>query len=296
MTRTVAVLGPGAVGGMLAVRLVRAGCRVLCVAREEAAAAIARDGLALEWQGERLEAAPDGVAQLVEPVDLLLVTVKAPELSDALERIDRAAVGTAVVVPLLNGLEHVDVLRRRLGTRIAVASIGRLEAYRSSRTTIVQTTPLPTVTIATDELPAEDLAVAFDALRAAGVDVQPAASGRAVLWEKISRLAPLAALTSLVQRPIGDIRRDPTLRQQLADAIEEACAVATADGAPVTAESQWEIIDAMPPELTTSTARDIAARRPSELDAIVGAVTRAGRRLDVPTPTLDELLGRLEAG
>jgi len=114
------------------------------------------------------------------------------------------------------------------------------------------------------------------------------ADGRAALWEKAARLAPLAALTAATGRPLGELRADPRLRA----ALEEACAVARADGAPTSPEDQWAMIAAMPPALTTSTARDVAAGRPSELDAIVGSVVRAGRRLGVPTPTLAELLAR----
>ena len=60
-------------------------------------------------------------------------------------------------------------------------------------------------------------------------------------------------------------------------------------------EAQWAIIDAMALDLTTSTARDVAAGRPSELDAITGAVVRAGRRLRVATPTLEDLLAQCPA-
>jgi 2-dehydropantoate 2-reductase len=65
--------------------------------------------------------------------------------------------------------------------------------------------------------------------------------------------------------------------------------VATADGIEINPAAEWEIIEEMPPDLTTSTARDVAAGRPSELDAIAGAVVRAGRRLEVPIPTLQGL-------
>ena len=66
-------------------------------------------------------------------------------------------------------------------------------------------------------------------------------------------------------------------------------AVAEADGVPLRIASQWAIIDQLPDDLTTSAARDIAAGRRSELDAIVGAVLRAGERLGVQCPTLAEL-------
>jgi 2-dehydropantoate 2-reductase len=277
------------------VRLGLAGAHVICVARADAAAAIARTGLTLECRGETLHTRPDAVERLDQPVELLVVAVKAFGLVEALERIDVQAVADGVVLPLLNGLEHVDVIRGRLGPRVAVGSIGRLEAYRRDSTTIMQTTPLPVVSLASDTLPPEAIAPVFDLLRAAGVDVQPAVSEKAVLWEKAVRLAPLAALTTATQQPVGALLADSGSRATLRAAIEEASAVAAADGVAVEPGAQWEIIEAMPATLTTSSARDVAAGRPSELDAIVGAVVRAGLRLGVATPTLDGLLAGLVA-
>jgi 2-dehydropantoate 2-reductase len=284
----VAVLGPGAVGGALAVRLALAGNRVICVARPGAAAAIGRDGLTLRTPGEELHARPGAVERLTETVDLLLVTVKAPALDEALGRL---AAAPALTLPLLNGLEHVDLIRARVRRSVLVGSIGRFEAYRAGSSRIVQRTPSALVTIASDDLATAELDRAAAIVEGAGVEIQVGDSAKTVLWEKAARMAPLAALTAATGQTVGQLRSDPRLRA----AIEEACAVATADGAPTTPAEQWAIIDAMPPKLTTSTARDAAAGLPSELDAITGAVVRAGRRLGVPTPVLEELLRRCTA-
>ena len=83
------------------------------------------------------------------------------------------------------------------------------------------------------------------------------------------------------------MRDDPGWRERLVRALDEAVAVAAADGVRLSAADQWAKIEAMPAELTTSAARDAAAGRPTELDAITGSVVRAGRRLDVPTPVLE---------
>src|SRR5690349_2768793 len=80
---TVAVLGPGAVGTVLAVPLARAGFRVVCVGREETVREIEREGLTLVRHGEVLTAKPEAVTELVDNADLLLVTVKAFALDDA---------------------------------------------------------------------------------------------------------------------------------------------------------------------------------------------------------------------
>jgi 2-dehydropantoate 2-reductase len=283
-TATVAVLGPGAVGGVFAVPLALAGFRVVCIAPPETAAAIGRDGLTLVRRGDEARARPEAVEELDEPVDVLLVTVKAPALEEALERVRADA---AIVVPLLNGLEHVHRIRALLAGRVVAGTVGRLEAYREGPTTIAQTTGVPVVTLAPDT----DVAGVFEA---AGAEVRAGASERAVLWEKVARLAPLAAATALTQETVGDLRIDPDWRIRLEAGVTEACGIAAADGVALDPAAQWAIIDAMPPDLTTSTARDVAAGRPSELDAITGAVVRAGRRLRVAAPMLERLLEEAE--
>jgi 2-dehydropantoate 2-reductase len=276
-TPTVGILGPGAVGGALAVLLARAGVQVICVARADTAAAIRSEGLTLRQGPNSWSARPEAVEELRRPVDLLLITVKAPHLSNALERVDGGP-----ALPLLNGLEHVGVIRRRLGGPVIVGSVSRFEAYREAPTSIVQTTPDPVLTVSSKD--------PVELLERSGFAVRVEPDERAILWEKVARLAPLAAATAIAQRPLGELRADAEWRETLAAAIEEACAVAGADGVEVTAGAQWAIIDAMPAELTTSTARDVSAGRRSELDAITGGVVRAGRRLGVPTPMLERLL------
>jgi 2-dehydropantoate 2-reductase len=274
------------------VRLAEAGVAVICVARPETAAAIAHEGLTLEAAGRTLRAQPEAVERLAEPVDLLLVTVKAPHLDASLDRVEASA---GVVLPLLNGLEHVTAIRARLGRRVAPGSISRFEAYRDGPTRIVQTTMSGVVTMASDDLSRADLERAAELLGRAGLQTAVSTSEKAVLWEKVARLAVLSPATALTQRPVAELAADPEWRPVLVAAIAEACAVAAADGAPLATEAHWAIIDAMPETLTTSTARDVAAGRPSELDAITGAVIRAGRRLGVATPTLDDLLGQCRA-
>ena len=103
-----------------------------------------------------------------------------------------------------------------------------------------------------------------------------------------------AAATTITQQTLGELRNDDAWRAILESAVTEACAIAAADGATLNEAAQWEILDTMPASVTTSTARDAAAGRPTELDAILGAVVRAGRRLDVDAPTLDGLLAEAE--
>jgi 2-dehydropantoate 2-reductase len=284
---TVAVLGPGAVGGVLAVGLMRAGVRVVCIARPDTAAVIRSEGLSLRHGQEVETARPEAVDELLEPVELLLVAVKAPTLDEALDRV-QAPVGT--VVPQLNGIEHMGTLRDRLPrSRVVAGSIGWIEAWLERPGTIAQNTPRVVMTLSSDV----DADTA-ELVRRTGVDVRVNGSEAAVLWEKLARQAPVAAATAATQRPIGELRSDPDWRARLEEAIRETCAIAAADSVPLAPEAQWEIIESMPPLLTSSTARDIAAGRPSELDAITGAAVRAAHRLDVPAPKLEGILREAE--
>jgi len=276
---TIAILGPGAVGGVPAVGFADAGLEVICIARPATAEAIRSRGLTLKCADTVKTARPRVVTELREAVELLLVTVKAPALDVALDRVQAPP---QTVVPLLNGIEHMATLRERLAqSRVAGASIGRIEAWLEQPGVVIQPTPSVVMTAAADA-PAE-------LLGRSGVDVRVNGTAEEVLWEKLARQAPTAAATSISQRPIGELRSDPDWRPRLRQGIEEACEVAARDGVTLSADAEWEIIEAMPPLLTSSTARDIAAGIPSELDAITGAAVRAGCRVGVPTPVLTQL-------
>ena len=199
------------------------------------------------------------------------------------------------MVPLLNGLEHVAVIRNALGRRVAAASIARIEAFRTAPTRVAQRGPAPLVTAASADLDAACLARALEPLGDAGVELRLGESEAEVLWEKAARLAVLAPATALAQRTVGEVRADPAWRPVLRAA--DRGVVRDRDGRRRThaARPQWEIIDSLPSTLTTSAARDVAAGVPSELDAITGAVVRAGARLGVPCPALTGLYERCRA-
>jgi 2-dehydropantoate 2-reductase len=290
MRTTVAVLGPGAVGGTFAVRLLQADYRTICVGPPATAQLMALSGISYEANGqEAVVVRPEVSEMLVQPVALLLVTVKAPQLEEALERIDPEAVANGVVLPLLNGIEHMEPLRERFGDRVAAGSLSRFEAYRVGRFQVIQRSQTALVTMASETLSGRELERAGDLLQAAGIDVELETDEKRVLWRKAVRLAVLAPITALTRRTVGELRTDLEWRPRMEDAIAEACAIAAADGVNLMPSAQWTRIVEMEHGLTTSAARDVEAGRPSEIDAITGAVVRAGERLGVPCPVLTRL-------
>jgi 2-dehydropantoate 2-reductase len=284
---TVAILGPGAVGGVAAAGFINAGVDVVCIARPATADLVRSEGLSLRRGQEVHNVRPRVVTELEEPVELLLVTVKAPSLEEALDRVQETPAAT---IPLLNGIEHMQTLAERLPeSRVVAGSIGRIEAFLERPGVVIQPTPSVVMTVAGDAEPAT-----IDLLRCSGIDVRVNGSAAEVLWEKLARQAATAAVTTITQRTVGELRSDAEWGPRFKEAIAEACAVAEGDGVALSLDSEWEIIEGMPPLLTSSTARDIAAGVPSELDAITGAAVRAGRRVGVATPELDRLLAEAE--
>jgi 2-dehydropantoate 2-reductase len=288
-----AVLGPGGVGGFVAAALWRAGAAVVVVARESTSRQIADHGI--EVRSRALDAdftaRPASVSELTAAVDYLLVTTKAAGLPAALRRI-KADPG--LVVPLLNGLDHMDVLRERFGAGRVAAAVIRIESDRPQPGVVVQTSPSARVDLAAEN-PALEASIGSLAgqLRTAGLETRIGGSERQVLWSKLARLNALSLTTSASDRPIGFVRTDPRWRSALEGAINETVAVANADGAHLDPADTLAELDTAHAELGSSMRRDIAAGREPELDALAGAVLRAAARHRLRCPTVTWLAQRV---
>jgi 2-dehydropantoate 2-reductase len=263
------------------------------VARESTAELIASDGLRVSsvLLGD-FDAYPNAATTLDRPVDALIVATKAGGLAAGLERI---VADPALVVPQLNGLDHMGTLRARFGERVVAATI-RIESDRPEPGRIVQTSPFLRVDIASPDRDRRAVADALaGALTAAGVPTQVHGSEAQILWSKLVRLNAIACTTSAHDLPMGEIRTDPALRAELEAVVRETVAVAVAESAQIEVARVVGELDATHPTLGSSMQRDITAGRPPELDAIPGAVLRAADRHGLPCPTIERLVGQIAA-
>lgn len=293
MSARVAVLGPGGVGGLVAAVLARADFDTVVIAREPTAELIAREGIRVDSvRFGTFTARPRAQERLEEDADVLVVTTKAVGLEEALGRV---AGEPALVVPLLNGLDHVSVLRERFGAR-AVAGVIRVESDRPEPGVVVHTSPSLRVDVASDDpAPRVRLDAFVDLLRRAEIPAQVGTSEAMVLWSKLVRLNALALTTSAHESELGAIRDRADWRAELVGAIDEAAAVARAEGADIdAAKVVAELWDAHG-TLGSSMQRDLAAGRPPELDAIPGAVLRAAARHGLPCPVIEGLVAAVRA-
>ena len=290
LSRRHAILGAGGVGGFVGGALARAGADVVLLLRPER---LARHPARLRVESVALGDFEVDVATasvLDRAVDVLWVTPKATQLEGALELAPRGRVGEAVVVPLLNGVDHVALLRGRYEHVLAAAIA--VESERLEPGFIRQPTPFASIVVGPgpqqDEIATE--------LRTAGFDVVLASDELTLLWEKLALLAPLALTTTALGAPAGNVQADPDWNLRLVRCHDEAVAVAIAEGAKLDATKlRARFLGFSGGEMRTSMQKDFEAGRPLELDAIAGPIVRGGQRHGVATPATDELV-RLVGG
>jgi 2-dehydropantoate 2-reductase len=269
----IAILGAGAVGGMLGVLLAKAGHEVTLLASDRTSTAINVDGLTLRSvrYGElhvRLPARP----WLTAPVDVLFVTVKAPDLLAALTRAPAPLLHGAAIVPLLNGVDHVPLLRAVFPQAAVVPMTVAVETTRVAPGVIEHVSPFADYAIAAGP---RNLAIEPAALlRSAGLDVDSSSPDEAtLLWRKLTLLAPLALLTTAARDALGPARE---ARPDLLDAlVDEAADAAAAHKAVVDRSAVKERLRTLPAGMRSSMLKDALAGATLELDAIAGPVLRA---------------------
>ncbi|GAA2061577.1 ketopantoate reductase family protein [Leifsonia soli] len=282
-----AVVGPGAVGGLFAWLLQRAGHEVVAVGRPGTVEAIRRDGIEVRSPqfGDSVEriraetAVPRGAH--------VIVATKAYGLDDVLPGI--AAARPSEVVSFLNGIEHMGPLRAALpGVPVAGASVA-VSALRASTTVIDHRSPF--VRIEAPEAAAEFASTR--ALADAGPSVRVGGTEAEVLWAKFRLLAALALLTSYWRQPAGTaLSEDPELTEAV---VSEIVACSAAEGVPVAELDLVRALRSVPGGMRTSLQEDLAAGAPSELDALGGALLRVGESHGIPTPAITRIVTALSA-
>lgn len=288
----VSVLGPGAVGGLLAALLSRAGADVTCLAGPDTVEELNRGGVHVRSAQFGDFAAPMRAAQTLQaPMDVCFITVKATQLDAALGRLPVDL--DSLVVPLLNGVEHMQTLRTALPRAGVVAATIRVEAHRPAAGQVVHASPFTVVELAPHAAHRTQSEALADQLRGAGLEARVADDEATTLWSKLAFLAPFALLTTDRQATAGEVRQHG--RSELTAVVVEVAAVARAEGARLDQDATLRFFDHVPAAMRSSMQRDAAQGRRTELDAIGGAVLRAAVRHDIEVPVTAALVGRLYA-
>ncbi|MFD5160273.1 ketopantoate reductase family protein [Streptomyces hawaiiensis] len=280
---TVAVLGPGGVGGLLAALLSRTGHHVICLSGERTAETLRTDGIQVRSArfGD-FTARVEADTELREPVDACLVTVKDTALDAALARVPARVLSDGLLVPFLNGVEHPAALRARYRPDRVAPAVIRVESTRVAQGVIEHGSPFAEIDLTGTDVPRPRLDALAEVFAAAGPATRVLEDETAALWAKMSFLAPFALLTTLYGLPLGDVRTRH--RDELTALVEETAAISHACGGPADPAQSLARYDAFPPSMKSSMQRDAEAGRPLELDAIGGALLRAAERHGIPVP------------
>ncbi|MFI0479772.1 2-dehydropantoate 2-reductase [Actinomadura sp. 9N215] len=310
----VCVFGLGAIGGLVAARLGRAGVDVVAVARGATSRAVReRGGLVLVEAAGGSERIPldvvEDAAELGGPPDVVVIAVKATALPGAAAAIGRAVGPRSVIVPAMNGVPWWffhglgrDVRLESTDPGRSVSSVLPPGQVVGSVLHLAASCPGPGVVrhtageriILGEPLGggSERVEAIAGPLRRAGFDVEVAERIQRAVWFKLwgnMTMNPLSVLTGATMDRILD---DPLVRAFATACMREAADVGARIGLPIDTDPEdRHAISRGLGAVRTSMLQDAEAGRPVELDALVTSVTELGRAVGVPTPSIDALLG-----
>jgi 2-dehydropantoate 2-reductase len=284
------ILGAGAVGGLVGAALAHEGEDVTVLVRTESLAGHPRQ-LCLERHSGKIEAPVRLDTTLNAGADVLWIAVKGHQLVPALSTIPADGLRSATIIPLLNGIEHVALLRSRFKQDFIVAATIAVESERLAPGRIIQRSPF--VRLALSSTGEHKLANVAARLRNAGFSCEFQADEKTMLWSKLAFLAPFALTGTACGKDKLGIFADAVWRGRLESAVDEACAVAVAEGAAVDREKILTMLASLPATMRSSMQKDVSAGRMPELDAIGGPIIRAGRSHGLDVPTIRELVARI---
>ncbi len=288
----IAIVGAGGVGGYFGARLAAAGHDVRFLARGAHLAAMRENGLRVESALGDLHLHPVTASDRAEdlgPADVVLFSVKLWDTESAAEVVRPLLGPDTPVITFQNGVDSVPRLDSVLGPGHAVGGVCHIAAVIGAPGVIRHTGTLARLWVGRAEGGAGRNIEAFaQAGQAAGVEIEVAPDIRRNIWEKFVFLAPFSGVTSLTRLPIGPIRDDADTRALLRAAVDEAVAVARAEGVELPVDQGERVmafVDGLPHEMKSSMLGDLERGARLELPWLSGAVVRLGAQHGLPTPT-----------
>lgn len=284
-------LGAGALGGYVGGKLQKSGCEVDFMVRPRRAAQLAERGLVIREAGGSftLPARTRPPGQASGHYDVVLLACKSYDLARAIDDIAPAVSTGTVVLPLLNGVAHIDVLRNRFGAERVIGGASYIYSSLSSEGEIERGV-IPFDGTDVGELDGSASA-RCDALAAslnkAGIVAARSDNIRAFMWRKMFGFSATAVVTTLLGARAGEIAAVPPGSVYVKSVVDEIAAIAAKEGFPVAPEDR-ELISRLFSQpgspYAPSIFRDMEAGRPTEADHTIGDLVRRGEahRLAVP--------------
>ena len=284
-----AILGAGGVGGLIGACLAHAGDSVTLIVRRETLAQYPRQ-LQLESPFGNFTVSVS-VAAAVPAVDVLWITVKATQLEPALGALKNPD-DVRAIVPLLNGIDHISLLRARYGSGRVIPATIAVETERVNPGHIVHRSPFARLNVSSAGRAV--LANTFDQLQQIGFECRFVDDEPTLMWSKLVFLAPFALTTTASDKTTGEILADPNWGPLGLACLRESCAVAVAEGAKVDADAVIAGVMKMPGNMRSSMQKDVEHHRTPELEAIAGPILRGAQQHGIEVPATKKLVAAVE--
>ena len=289
----VCVVGAGGVGGLLAAVLRRAGVDVSLLVTERHVTAIRRNGLTLIAPSGRfsVEIQAEVDAHAIGACDVVVVTPKMWAVGALAPMLQPLLAENTVVIPVQNGIDAPGILAKTLGWGHVVYGSASMNAAIEEPGVIRQRNPNYGITVAEAQgVESPRLLKVKEIFGAAGISVEVATDGPAVLWDKFIGLVANSSLCALLRSPMGVVQQDDDCWALYAAVFNEVVATGRAVGISIPAEkAQARLARARtsPPMVMPSMAVDLIAGNRLELPWLGGRVRELGREHGVPTPAND---------
>ena len=296
------VVGAGAIGGYFGGRMLQAGCDVTFLVRPRRAAELAAAGLVIKSpHGDVTLKNPPTVQadKLAEKFDVVMLSCKAFDLDDAITSFAPAVGAQTAIIPLLNGMRHLDTLDTRFGRKSVLGGLCAIAVTLNDKREVVQLAPLQSLSFGERDGKLSDRIRAIAKVFAKG-NFDSAASETIVhdMWEKWVFLASLAAATCLMRTSVGNILAAAGGKDFVLGTLDECTAIAAAEGFAPRAtflERTRGMLTAEGSQMTASMFRDITAGAPVEADHVIGDLVARADAAKVPVPKLRTAYTHLKA-
>lgn len=284
-----AILGAGGVGGLIGASLARSGDSVTLVLRQKSLASYPEQ-LKVESPFGNFSA-PVARRAEVPPVDVLWIAVKATQLEESLVSVTHPD-EVGAIIPLLNGIDHIALLRERyVAGRVIPATIA-VESERVAPGHIIHRSPFAILNVSSSGRSL--LGSTLDQLQKIGFECHFVEDEPTLMWTKAVFLAPIALATTACDQPVGGVMANPEWKAQWEACVREAGAVATAEGAKVDPNFVFARMTGAPYGMRSSMQKDVERGNPPELDAIAGPILRGGARHSIAVPATKSLVAAVE--
>jgi len=287
------VVGAGSTGGFFGTRLVQAGRDVTFLVRPERAARLRERGLRLKSPyGDAVVQPKLATAGEIDGTyEAVLLTVKSFALEAALEDLAPAVGEGTIILPVLNGMRHMDRLAARFGRNAVGGCAAKVAATLDGEGGIVQLAPFQELAYGEMDGSRSSRIMAVDEfMRGASFEARLSANIALEMWEKWALLATLGGVTCLMRGSLGEIEASPGGAEFLTRFFEEVASVIDAVGIRLEpaflAQTRTLLAAAKGSSLTSSMYRDLTAQRPIEADQIVGDLLARARGASLSTPLL----------